>query len=44
VSLKAENGTARFTVTHRGWGNPKDKRQRIFEPFHRPAADAGGGG
>jgi signal transduction histidine kinase len=39
-----EGGGARLRVLDRGEGVPASERERIFEPFYRPAGSAGQGG
>src|SRR2546422_9991129 len=47
LSVHREGETLVFAVADRGPGIPLPERERIFEPFYRPAgaaADAGGAG
>jgi signal transduction histidine kinase len=45
IAVSRHGGAARITVTDQGQGIAADERERVFEPFYRPAgrSDSGGG-
>ena len=44
VLIRREGATARITVADRGTGVPAAERERVFEPFYRPAGHGEDGG
>jgi signal transduction histidine kinase len=44
VRVEATADRVRLTVCDRGPGVPEPERERIFEPFYRPAGSASAGG